>query len=192
MPLWPGTRPYQQLPFQFSVHRLGASGGSADHHEFLDLSGHNPSLPLALALVEACGRQGPVFAYNVGFERGCIRALAERHPALAPALLALAHRLVDLLPVARDHYYHPSQQGSWSIKAVLPALCPDLGYDALDGVQDGGGAQQAFLEAIAPVTCAARRELLRRQLLAYCRLDTWAMVRLWAAFTGTQRVPLEG
>lgn len=92
--------------------------------------------------------------------------------------------MVDLLPVARQHYYHPSQQGSWSIKAVLPALCPDLRYEQLDGVQDGTAAQQAYLEAIAPATGVARKALLKRQLRAYCHLDTWAMVRLWAAFTG--------
>ena len=125
-----------------------------------------------------------MFVYNSAFEQTRIRELAERHPRLAPALHAINDRIVDLLPVARQHYYHPSQQGSWSIKAVLPALCPDLRYDNLDGVQDGGAAQQAYLEAIAPATSAARKAELERQLLAYCRLDTWAMVRLWAAFTG--------
>ena len=69
---------------------------------------------------------------------------------------------------------------------MLPALCPDLRYADLDGVQDGGGAQQAYLEAIAPATPAARKAELERQLLAYCQLDTWAMVRLWGAFTNTR------
>ncbi|HCE93990.1 MAG: hypothetical protein A2Z90_00430 [Burkholderiales bacterium GWA2_64_37] len=183
VPIWQGTRPYQQMPFQFSVHRLGRTGRVA-HQAFLDLTGGNPSLPFAQALLAACGERGPVFVYNAAFEQTCIRELAERHPRLAPALHAINDRIVDLLPVARQHYYHPSQQGSWSIKAVLPALCPDLRYDNLDGVQDGGAAQQAYLEAIAPATSAARKAELERQLLAYCRLDTWAMVRLWAAFTG--------
>jgi hypothetical protein len=73
-------------------------------------------------------------------------------------LLALISRVVDLLPIARKYYYHPSQQGSWSIKAVLPALCPDLdlNYDKLDGVQDGGMAMTAFAEALAPQTSIAR------------------------------------
>ena len=183
VPIWQGTRPYQQMPFQFSVHRLGRTGRVA-HQAFLDMTGGNPSLPFAQALLAACGERGPVFVYNSAFEQTRIRELAERHPRLAPALHAINDRIVDLLPVARQHYYHPSQQGSWSIKAVLPALCPDLRYDNLDGVQDGGAAQQAYLEAIAPATSAARKAELERQLLAYCRLDTWAMVRLWAAFTG--------
>ena len=183
MPLWPGTRPYQQIPFQFSVHHLNRDG-RATHQAFLDLSGQNPAQAFAQALIAACGERGPVFVYNAAFERTRIRELAGRYPALAPALHAINARIVDLLPIARAHYYHPSQQGSWSIKAVLPALCPDLGYDALDGVQDGGAAQQAYLEAIAPDTTAARKAELERQLLAYCHLDTWGMVRLWGAFTG--------
>ena len=73
---------------------------------------------------------------------------------------------------------------SWSIKAVLPALCPELDYGNLDGVQDGGMAMEAFLEAVSPQTSAARKAEIDRQLLAYCALDTYAMVRLWSAFTG--------
>lgn len=188
VPIWPGTRPYQQIPFQFSVHRL-ARTGRVEHSAFLDLTGGNPSPAFAQALIAACGERGPVFVYNAAFESTRIRELAERHPRLAPALHAINDRIVDLLPVARQHYYHPSQQGSWSIKAVLPALFaeshPDLRYDNLDGVQDGGAAQQAYLEAIAPATSAARKAELERQLLAYCHLDTWAMVRLWGAFTNT-------
>ena len=184
VPIWPGTRPYQQIPFQFSVHRLGRTGRVA-HQAFLDLTGGNPSLAFAQALIASCGERGPVFVYNAAFEATRIRELAERHPHLAPALHALNARIVDLLPIARQHYYHPSQQGSWSIKAVLPTLCPELRYDTLDGVQDGGGAQQAYLETIAPATSAARKAELERQLLAYCHLDTWAMVRLWGAFTNT-------
>ena len=91
---------------------------------------------------------------------------------------------MDLLPIARNRYYHPSQQGRWGIKAVLPAAIPELSYAQLDGVQDGYAAMEAFIEAIQPTTSAERKTELERQLLAYCRLDTLAMVRLWEFFSG--------
>lgn len=184
VPIWKGTRPYQQIPFQFSLHRLSRTG-KLEQHAFLDLSGADPSKAFAEALIAACGDRGPIFVYNAGFETSRIRELSERFPRLANPLLALNERVVDLLPVARDHYYHPSQQGSWSIKAVLPALCPELSYGDLDGVQDGGMAMDAFLEALAPQTNKARKGEIEQQLLAYCALDTYAMVRLWSIFSGS-------
>ena len=185
VPIWKGTRPYQQIPFQFSVHRLGRTGALA-HASFLDLSGKDPSLAFAKALLEACGTRGAIFSYNAGFEVSRIRDLASRFPRLAKGLDALAERVVDLLPVAREHYYHPAQAGSWSIKAVLPTLCPDLDYAKLDGVQDGGMAMEAFLEAIAPQTSKERHAEIERQLIAYCALDTFALVRLWSVFSGSR------
>ena len=135
-------------------------------------------------MIAACGERGPVFVYNAGFEIARINELAGRFPRLAKALLAINARVVDLLPIAREHYYHPSQQGSWSIKKLLPAACPDLRYEDLDGVQDGGMAMDAFLEALAPLTLANRKAEIEKQLLAYCALDTYAMVRLWSVFSG--------
>lgn len=183
VPIWPETRPFQQIPFQFSLHHLDAEG-ACNHDGFLDLTGDNPAEALARSLVSMCGEAGVIFAYNAGFERGVMLALAEQLPALAGALRGIAGRLVDLLPVARQHFYNPSQKGSWSIKAVLPAIAPDLRYQDLDGVQHGGMAQEAYLEAIRPETAPDRRAVLQRQLERYCELDTWAMVRLWQFFTG--------
>ncbi len=183
VPIWKGTRPYQQIPFQFSVHRLSRTE-KLKHQEFLDLSGADPSKAFAKALIAACGERGPIFVYNAGFETARIRELSDRFHRLSKPLLALNERVVDLLPVARNHYYHPSQQGSWSIKAVLPALCPELRYGDLDGVQDGGMAMDAYLEALATQTSIERKAEIKRQLLAYCTLDTFAMVRMWSTFTG--------
>lgn len=183
VPIWKGTRPYQQIPFQFSVHRLSRTG-KVEHQSFLDLSGGDPSRAFAVALIAACGERGPIFVYNAGFETARLRELAERFPRLRRPLLALNARVVDLLPIAREHFYHPSQHGSWSIKAVLPAACPDLQYADLDGVQDGGMAMNAFIEALAPETPASRKAEIERQLLDYCALDTFAMVRLWSVFAG--------
>ena len=153
-----------------------------EHQGFLDLSGTDPSQTCAVDLIRLCGNKGPVFAYNAGFESRVIRELAERFPELATHLHAIVARLVDLLPIARRHYYHPSQHGSWSIKAVLPALCPDLSYAALDGVQNGNMAQTAYQEAIVPETTGERKAQIKEQLHEYCKLDTLAMVRIWQQF----------
>ena len=177
VPIWKGTRPYQQIPFQFSVHRLG-SRGALTHDQFLDLSGEDPSKRFADALVHTCGERGAIFVYNAAFEKTRIAELAHRFPRMKRDLNAIAARIVDLYPIARNHFYHPNQQGSWSIKDVLPVTCPELSYAALDGVQDGGMAQEAFLEALAPDTTMHRKAELERQLTAYCKLDTYAMVRL--------------
>ena len=183
VPIWKGTRPFQNIPFQFSVHRLSRTG-SVKHTPFLDLSGSDPSRFLAEALIEACGEREPVFVYNASFEKGCIASLAKRFPRLKRPLLAINERIVDLLPVAQRHYYHPDQEGSWSLKTVLPAVVPDLRHDALDGVQDGGMAMEAFLEAIHKDTLPARKLKIEQELLEYCQLDTFAMVRIWQVFAG--------
>lgn len=183
VPIWKGTRPYQQIPFQFSAHRLSRTG-KIEHHSFLDLSGKDPSKAFAEALIAACGERGPVYVYNAGFETARIKELGDRFPRLKQSLLAINERVVDLLRIAEQRYYHPSQQGSWSIKKVLPAVAPDLRYDALDGVQDGGMAMNAFREAISSETTKDRKTQIEQQLLDYCCLDTYAMVRLWQFFSG--------
>jgi hypothetical protein len=188
VPRWEGTRPYQQLPFQFSLHVVQADG-SMEHAGFLDLTGNDPSQPCAAELIRLSGGNGPVFAYNAGFEAGVIRRLAERFPEHAAGFLAITDRIVDLLPIARRHYYHPSQHGSWSLKAVLPAAVPDLSYSDLDGVQDGMMAQQAYMEALT--ANPERKEQLRQQLHEYCKLDTMAMVRLWQVFRSSDRRPAQ-
>ena len=102
------------------------------------------------------------------------------------SLLSLIGRIVDLLPVARDHYYHPGQKGSWTIKAVLSAICRDLNYADLEGVQNGGMAMEAYSEAINAGTTLERKAEIKQQLHAYCALDTLALARLWSTFSGSK------
>ncbi|WP_269522420.1 DUF2779 domain-containing protein [Coraliomargarita parva] len=186
VPRWKGTRPYQQLPFQYSLHKC-VTAGSIAHREFLDTSGQDPREVLARQLIEDCGDRGPIYAYNVGFEKRVLRELAEAYPAHATKLEAISERMKDLLPIARDCYYHPSQEGSWSLKAVLPAICPDLSYASLKEVQHGGAAVEAYLEAISPETSSERKAELRERLLEYCKLDTLATVRIWEFFRGNTK-----
>ncbi len=100
-----------------------------------------------------------------------------RFPDLAESLRAVIDRLVDLYPVTKASYYHPDMLGSWSIKAVLPTIAPDMDYANLEGVAEGTEASKAYLEAIRPGTNAERTEEIRLELLKYCAFDTLAMVR---------------
>lgn len=183
VPIWKGTRPYQQIPFQFSLHRLSPDG-TLTHLGFLDLSGSDPSLQIAMALVASCGTREPIYAYNKSFEGARLQELAMRFPQLQKGLMDIQARLVDLRPIAESCYYDPAQEGSWSIKSVLPTIAPDLAYDKLGAVHDGGAAMGAYLEAIGPEVTAERKQQVRDALWRYCRLDTYAMVRLWGFFSG--------
>ncbi len=180
IPRWIGTRPFQQIPFQFSCH-TETLGGELLHAAYLNTDGSDPRRPLAEALVETLlrddARFGAIVAYNAPFERRCVRDLAEAFTDLAPALQDIERRLVDLLPIARNHFYHPDQRGSWSIKRVIAAVLPDMSYAELE-VGDGNSAQLAWLDIVDPNTTAERRQSLQDALRTYCARDTLAMVEL--------------
>lgn len=184
LPLWVGTRPYQQVPFQFSLH-LEAADGTITHHAFLQTDGQDPRRPCAEALAAMIPAEATVIAYNAGFERGVLRNLARDVPELAEAMLSIEARTVDLLPITRETWYHRDQRGSWSIKAVLPTIAAGLDCDGLE-VKDGGNAQAAFLEAIDPATAPEWRWALEEALLTYCERDTWAMVAVARKLAGPE------
>ena len=186
VPFWRGTRPFQAIPVQWSVHIEDES--AIRHDEFLDLSGAAPMRALAERLIAVLGDSGPVLMYT-NYEQQVLNNLIEICDDLAAPLRAIVARLFDLHPVVRDNYYHPEMLGSWSIKAVLPCIAPHMSYAALDGIQEGTAASEGFLEAIgladnaaAPPT-AARKAELREQLLRYCRFDTEAMVEIVRFFS---------
>jgi len=183
IPVFAGTRPYDALPFQWSCHYEPAPG-SLDHAEFLDLGGTPPFRRLAESLVRAVGRTGPVIVYS-SYERTMLERLARHYPDLETALGAIAGRLVDLRPLFEQGYYHPAMRGSWSLKALLPAVLPELSYESLGGIREGTDASSGFLEAIAPGTTEERKRELEVQLRRYCRFDTEALYRLVEAFTAT-------
>jgi hypothetical protein len=178
VPAWQGCHPYQHVPVQMSCHVVGPSGG-IEHVEHLAEAGGDPRPPLAAAVVRACESARTVVAYHARFERACLEHLAEAVPEHRRALLAIRDRLVDLLPIVREHVYHPGFGGNFGLKAVLPALVPGAGYGDL-AIADGNTAS-AVLEGLLlspEATPAEDRERLRRELLAYCERDTLAMVKL--------------
>jgi CRISPR/Cas system-associated exonuclease Cas4 (RecB family) len=180
VPRWPGVRPYEQIPFQWSCH-IERRPGVFEHAEFLDLTGDDPSLPCFERIREVIDPDdgGPIFVYYATYEKGRLQELAERHPKHAKLLGKYIARLVDLWALVRNFYYHPDMHGSFSIKKVLPVIAPELDYGELEEVQDGTGAQVAYLYAVLdPATTPARKAELEEKLRTYCRQDTWAMVEV--------------
>ena len=181
VPIWAATRPFQQLPFQWSLHIEHADGG-LEHREFLDVSGAPPMQAAMEDLIRDAGASGPIFVYS-GFEKTVLNNMAKQFPHLGKALLAIVGRIYDLLPLTREHYYHSEMMGSWSIKKVLPTIASDLSYENLP-IAGGSAAQAAYLAAINTKTDAVARENLRGDLLDYCGQDTLAMVRLHRFLSG--------
>lgn len=177
IPLYDGTRPYQQLPFQFSVHRLDVPGGPATHGAFLAEAGPDPRPGFIRALLEATGSAGTVLAYNKAFEVGRLKELARDFPEYHDPIADLIKRIEDLMePFEKKWYYAPAMQGSHSIKNVLPALVPGLHYESL-AISNGQAASEAF-EDLLYLEDPRREHVIREDLLAYCKLDTEAMVYL--------------
>jgi len=177
VPVWQAMAPWGMAAAQFSYHE-SLPGGDHRHVEHL-AEGPQDARPLvAERLVEATRNAAKVVAYSP-FEKTRIRALITEVPALAPELAALEAKLVDLHPILRDHVYHPAFRGSFSLKYVLPAMVPDLSYDDLV-IVDGrlASVEIARLLFVADRIPAAERDRVRSDLLAYCKRDTWAMVRL--------------
>ncbi|MDD5094108.1 MAG: DUF2779 domain-containing protein [Dehalococcoidia bacterium] len=176
LPLYPGTRPYQVIPFQWSDHILGKDG-VLSHEAFLYDGFDDPRESFARSLLASLGESGSIVVYS-GFEESRIRDLALALPHLSGDLMSILDgRIVDLLKLIRKYCYHPEFHGSFSIKAVLPALVSNLGYDDLD-IGEGGTASAAYAEMIRPETTPERREWIRGALLAYCKRDTQAEVHL--------------
>ena len=182
IPQYEGTKPYQQIPFQYSLHWIEKPGGELKHTAFLAESGKDPRWALAEQLCHDIPLNACITAYNKGFECGRINELAEAFPALRYHLLNIRDNIVDFLdPFRAGYYYLPEMEGSFSIKKVLPALFPSdpqLDYSNLTGsVHNGGEAMTIFpkIKDMAP----ADKQKARQSLLDYCHLDTLAMVKIW-------------
>lgn len=185
IPLYPGTKPYQQIPFQYSLHYIEEPGGELKHKEFLAESGVDPVRDIAESLCRDIPWNVCVTAYNKGFECGRLKELAARFPDLAGHLMNIQGNIRDLLdPFQSGYYYNRAMGGSFSIKSVLPALFPDdpsLDYHNLEGIHNGSEAMTIFpkIKDMPP----EEQKKARESLLEYCKLDTYAMVKVWEALT---------
>lgn len=181
IPPFDSVKPYEQIPFQYSLHHIESDGGELKHKEFLGISGEDPRRAIAESLCENIPENVCVLAYNKKFECGRLKELAEEFPDLSKHLLNIKRNVKDLLdPFQRGAYYNKAMGGSFSIKSVLPAIFPDdpsLDYHNLEGVHNGGEAMTIFplIRDMPP----EEQKIARKNLLKYCELDTFAMVKVW-------------
>lgn len=181
VPLYDNSSPYEQIVFQYSLHYILEDGGELYHKEFLAYPGEDPRRAVAEHLCEDIPKDVCVLAYNMGFEKGRIAALAKLYPDLEEHLMNIHGNIKDLMvPFRNKDYYNKAMQGSYSIKYVLPALFPDdpsLDYHNLEGVHNGSEASAVF--ATMAEMEPEQLEEYREHLLNYCKLDTFAMVKVW-------------
>lgn len=175
------SKPYQQIPFQYSLHHIEKENGKLFHKEFLAESGTDPRRKLAEQLVKDIPKDVCTTAYNMSFEKGRIKELAEIFPDLSEHLMNIHDHIQDLMiPFSERMYYCKDMQGSYSIKYVLPALFsndPELNYHNLPLIHNGGEAMNIFPK----IKDMSKEEQKRARygLLKYCELDTYAMVKVW-------------
>ena len=154
-------------------------GADHEHYAYLAEGIHSPTLEFLENLLKVLGKKGTVLVYNKAFENTRLKELKTEHPQHEGAVDAVLERVADLMVLFRSHYRLPQMEGSWSIKVVLPALVPELNYKELV-IGNGGDASAAFYnlkDETDPIKVLATREAL----LEYCKLDTWAMVRILEA-----------
>lgn len=175
IPFYDGTRPYQKVPFQFSLHIVSSPGAEPEHHGFLGDGTEDPRLAFLAKLKGVLGDRGNIVVYNQSFEKGILAELGEAFPSYAVWVRETCGRVVDLYAPFRSFiYYHPMQQGSASIKKVLPALT-GKGYDNLD-IAKGDEAGLAFFNIAMNKYTKEEKQKARQDLEEYCSLDTEGMI----------------
>jgi hypothetical protein len=177
VPPYNGIKPYQQIPFQYSLHILEKPDGKLQHHEYLARPRQDPREDLVSNLVSQMPDKGSVLVYNQSFEIGVLKGLAESFPKQKKKIENIINNVVDLMaPFKNRDVYHWQMNGSYSLKAVLPAMVPKLSYEHLD-VSDGGMAMEAYA-AMNQTDDKKEIARIRKNLLEYCQLDTLAMVEI--------------
>jgi CRISPR/Cas system-associated exonuclease Cas4 (RecB family) len=177
VPLYDGTRPYQNIPFQFSLHVQEEPGGNLNHYWYLASGDADPRTGLISALRNYIGGNGSIVAYNKSFEENVLKELAAAFPEYAEWINGILPRFIDLITPFREFdYYNPLQHGSASLKKVLPAITGS-GYEGMN-IAKGDDASLAYLEMASAGIDDEKIIIIRENLLAYCGLDTEAMARI--------------
>jgi hypothetical protein len=186
IPLFEGTKPYQKIPFQYSIHVLPSMDRKPEHHDFLAGSMKDPRKDLISSLKNELGNEGSIIVYCEQFEKGVLRELAVAFPEYVKWVEMVIPRIVDLYkPFGNFYYYNSSQRGSASVKSVLPAIT-DLSYEGME-VSNGLAASAYFLYIYGNIynlkepPDVKEVERIRKSLIGYCRMDTLGMVHILRA-----------
>ena len=184
IPLFDGTKPYQQVCFQYSLHVLPKEGAELEHYEFLASGKENPVPALAKQLKQDIAtNDGTVIVWNKSFEMSRNTEMGEMYPEYKEFMASVNTRVFDLMEIfAKQYYVHPRFEGSYSIKKVLPVLVPALTYKNL-GIQEGGTASRSWFEMNFGEMEDEKRDQIYNNLLKYCGLDSLAMFRIFEKLT---------
>jgi predicted RecB family nuclease len=177
LPRFSGMRPYDQIPFQWSVHVQREPGATPEHFEFLATDRSDPRPSFVSALCDSLGERGSIVVYSQQFESQRLLDLASWLPEFSGRINKIQRRLWDLLPIVRDHVYHPAFSGSYSLKSVLPALVPEMSYAGME-VSDGKAAGLAWESLVRGGLDRDAHDRIKKALLDYCGQDTLALIRL--------------
>lgn len=177
VPLYQENRPYQKIPFQYSLHKIDHPGSEPIHFSWLAEPPEDPRPGFIRSLLDYLGKEGTILVWNQTFEKSVLTELGRDFPEYSSEIGPLMPRISDLMvPFRKKHLYTPLMNGSFSLKAVVPALVPELSYKTLS-ISDGGMALSAY-EKLVTETDAGQSATIRQNLLEYCGLDTWSMVKI--------------
>jgi len=179
IPRFDGFSPYQQIPFQYSLHIVESAESEPKHLEFLHTGTGDPGPTFAESLKKDIGPIGTVVVWNKKFECKINEELARRIPSMKKFIENVNNRVYDLMDVfSKQYYVHHNFQGSTSIKYILPVLAPELSYKQLE-IQEGGTATQRWNELTTGNLSDSEKETIAKNLREYCKLDTFAMFKIW-------------
>jgi len=177
VPRYDESRPYQQIPFQYSLHVQQTKDGPVEHYDFLGTPPADPRPEFIQSLLTRLGENGSIIVWNQAFENTRLREIARDYPEYADSIDCLFERVADLMvPFRRKHLYTPDMNDSYSLKAVLPALVKDLSYSDLE-IQEGGTASLIY-ESLYHDNDPEQVRLKRANLLEYCKMDTLSLIRI--------------
>lgn len=176
IPVYPDTSPYQMIPFQWSNHILDANM-CVEHREFLHTCATFPMDSFAKSLIDVLGETGTIVVFS-SFEITRIREIITLYPQFKKPLENIIQRIIDLQSLIRSYCYFPAFHGSFSIKNILPALSPEKSYKQLN-IQNGSVAARIYSHMISEDLSAEKANSIKQDLLAYCKMDTIAMLDLY-------------